>query len=379
MENVNQQPMNPQEVFCPNQTCLASGQIGKGNISVHSQKERRYKCNVCDKTFAETTGTPFYRAHKAHSIMTIIITLLAYGCPVQAIVAAFGWDERTVKRVQAEAGEHCEAVHEHLVEQPRDLQHVQADEIWVKAQGVIMWLAMAIQVETRLWLGAEMGERRDKQLLKALLQHVRASALCRPLLLCVDGFSAYVQAIRDTFRESLPSGQPGRPRLRPWDGIQIAQVVKQYAGRRVVGVVKRICQGTARQIAALIRMSQGHGGINTAYIERLNATFRARLATLIRRGRGLVQQLPTLHAGVYLVGTVYNFCTYHKSLRVELRLPYGRRRWLKRTPAIAAGITDHLWSVDELLHYKVPKPPILPKRRGRPSQAFLELQKQWLG
>jgi len=70
----------------------------------------------------------------------------------------------------------------------------------------------------------------------------------------------------------------------------------------------------------------------------------------------LVQQLPTLQAGVYVVGTVYNFCTYHDSLRVELRLPYGRRRWLKRTPAIAAGITDHLWSLEELLHYKVPKP-----------------------
>ena len=371
--------MNPQEVFCPNAMCLASGQIGKGNIRVHSQKERRYKCNVCHKTFAETTGTPFYRAHKVHSLMTLVITLLAYGCPVQAIVAAFGWDERTVKRMQAAAGEHCQEVHEHLVEQPRDLQHVQADEIWVKAQGVILWLAMAIQVETRLWLGAEMGKRRDKTLLKALMQRVRASALCRPLLFCVDGFSAYVQVIRDTFRESIPSGQRGRPRLRPWDGIQIAQVVKQYAGRRVVGVVRRICQGTAPQIKALIHASQGHGGINTAYIERLNATFRARLATLVRRGRGLVQQLPTLQAGVYLVGTVYNFCTYHDSLRVELLLPYGRRRWLKRTPAIAAGITDHLWSLDELLHYKVPKPPILPKRRGRPSQAFLELQKLWLG
>ena len=371
--------MNPQEVFCPNAKCLASGQIGKGNITIHSQKERRYKCTVCDKTFAETKGTPFYRAHKAHVTMGLVITLLAYGCPVQAIVAAFGWDERTVQRVQATAGEHCQTVHEHLVEQPRDLQHVQADEIWVKAQGKIMWLAMAIQVKTRLWLGAEVGERRDRSLIQALLHRVRASALCRPLLFCVDGFRAYVQTIQAAFREPIKSGKPGRPSLRPWDDIQIAQVVKQYAGRRVVGVVKRICQGSATQIAALIRVSQGHGGINTAYIERLNATFRSRLAALVRRGRGLVQQLPTLHAGVYLVGTVYNFCAYHDSLRVELLLPNQRRRWLRRTPAIAAHITDHLWSVDELLWYKVPKPPLLPIRRGRPALAFVELKKQWLG
>lgn len=167
--------------------------------------------------------------------------------------------------------------------------------------------------------------------------------------------------------------------MRPWDDIQIAQVIKQYAGKRVVGTVKRIYQGTAAQVRALIHASQGHGGINTAYIERLNATFRSRLAPLVRRSRALVKQLPTLHAGVYLVGTVYNFCTYHDSLRVELLLPNQRRRWLKRSPAIAAGITDHLWSVSELLWYKVPKPPILPKRRGRPSRAFLELKKQWLG
>ena len=371
--------MNPQETFCPYEMCMARGQVGKGNISIHSQKERRYKCSVCNRTFAETKGTPFYRAHKAHTIMVTVVTLLAHGCPVQAIVAAFGWDERTVKRVQEQTGGHCQEVHEHLVEQARDLVQVQADEIWVKAQGMVMWLAMAIQVGTRLWLGAEIGTRRDKTLIKALLQRVRACALCRPLLLCVDGLKTYLTAIRSAFREPIRTSDTGRPRLRPWDGIQIAQVIKQYSGKRVVGAVKHIYQGTAAQIQALIRTSQGDGVINTAYIERLNATFRSRLASLVRRSRALVKQLPTLHAGVYLVGTVYNFCTYHNSLRVELLLPNQRRRWLKRTPAIAAGITDHLWSVSELLWYKVPKPPILPKRPGRPSLAFLELKKQWLG
>ena len=378
MENEQQKPMNSQEVFCPNETCVARGQIGQGNIGVHSQQERRYKCNVCGVTFAETKGTPFYRAHKPHWEIIIVVTLLAYGCPIQAIVAAFGWDERTVKKVQETSGEHCQDVHEHLVEQPRDLQHVQADEIWVKAQGMVLWLAMAMQVGTRLWLGAVVSERRDRSLITELMQHVRACALCRPLLFCVDGLRAYVGAIQRTFREPLRTGQPGRPRLRPWDGIYIAQVIKQYQGRRVTGVIHRICQGTTAQVQALIQASQGHGGINTAYIERLNATFRARLAPLVRRSRALVRQLPTLHAGVYLVGTVYNFCTYHQSLRVELLLPHNRRRWLKRTPAIAAGITDHKWSVEELLWYQVPKPPNLPKWPGRPSQAFLELKKRWL-
>ena len=371
--------MDPQVQFCHNLECVTSGQSGQGNIVIHSRKDKRYKCTVCGKTFTETQGTPFYRAHKAEREMVLVITLLAYGCPPQAIVAALGWDERTVQRVQKAAGAHCQAVHEHLVEQPRDLGQVQADEIWVKAQGLVLWLAMAIQVETRLWLGAAVSPCRDRKLLQALFAHIRASALCRPVLFCVDGFSAYLRVIRETFREALPTGQAGRPRLRPWEGIHIAQVVKQYTGRRVTGVVQRICQGAAPMVQTLIQRSQGAGGINTAYIERLNATFRARLAPLVRRTRARVRQAATLHAGVYVVGTVYNFCTYHHSLRIELLLPHQQRRWLRRTPAIAAGITDHLWSVRELLCFKVPHPPVLPKRRGRPSNAFLALKKQWLG
>jgi hypothetical protein len=137
-------------------------------------------------------------------------------------------------------------------------------------------------------------------------------------------------------------------------------------------------QGTEAHLKVLLQMTQGGGVINTAYIERLNATFRSRIATLVRRGRALARQMPTLHEGMYLVGTVYNFCTYHKNLRVPLYLPNHRRRWLRRTPAIAAGLTDHLWSVKELLLFRVP-PPFWqpPKRRGRPSKATKALIAQW--
>lgn len=165
----------------------------------------------------------------------------------------------------------------------------------------------------------------------------------------MDGFSAYVQVIRQVFQESIRTGKPGRPRLRLWDGIHIAQVVKQYAGKRVVGVQRRVIQGARDTIQALLQCAQGGGAINTAFIERLNGTFRSRLTALVRRGRALTRQLPTLNAGIYLIGTVYNFCSYHHSLRVELSLPGDRRRLLHRTPAIAAGITDHKWSVEELL------------------------------
>jgi len=307
-----------------------------------------------------------------------IVTLLAHGCPRQAVVAAFKVDERTVKSLEEGAGKHCQQVHEHLVERPRDLGQVQADEIRAKIQGYILWMAMAIHVPTRLWLGGVLSTSRDRFLIVALIERVRRSALCRPLLFCVDGCQTYVGSIRRVFREPIHTGKPGRPRLRPWDGIHIAQVVKQYARKRVVGVTHRVVQGAESHIKALLHETQGGGVINTAYIERLNATFRARITALVRRGRALSRQASTLHEAMYLVGTVYNFCTYHRSLRVPVYLPRGRRRWLRRTPAIAAGITDHLWTVEALLSLRVPPPRWRPPtRQGRPSNAMKALTAQW--
>jgi transposase-like protein len=370
--------MDPQTVFCHNPACPASGQVGKGNIGVHSLKERRYICHLCGKTFAETKGTVFYRRRTAKEVVVLVVTLLAYGCPLQAIVMAFGLDERTVLSLQSRSGQHCQRVHEHLVEQPRDLGQVQGDEIRAKIQGGILWMAMAIQVQTRLWLGGVLSTARDMNLIVALMRKVRHSALCRSLLFCIDGCAAYVAAIQKVFREPIRTGQPGRPPLRPWDGIYIAQVVKRYAHKHVVAVSRRIVQGTQAQIDALLQATQGGGSINTAYIERLNATFRSRITALIRRGRALARQMATLHDTMYLVGTVYNFCAYHKSLRLPLYLPNGRQRWLRRTPAIAAGITDHLWTVQELLSFRVPPPPWKPpRRRGRPSNALKSVVAQW--
>ena len=171
---------------------------------------------------------------------------------------------------------------------------------------------------------------------------------------------------------------PDDPSCDPGMG-SILQVVKQYAHGHMIGVVRRIVQGTEAQVNHLLQTTQGEGVINTAYIERLNATFRARLAGLVRRSRSLLKQPPTLQVGVYLVGTVYNFCTYQKSLRVPLYVGRaGRTHWVSRTPAMTAGITDHLWSVSEVLGYHVPPSRWTPpKQRGRPSRVMNELINQW--
>jgi transposase-like protein len=339
-----------------------------GNIGIHSQKEQRFICHECHKTFSATTGTAFYRLRTAAETVSLVVTLLAHGCPVQAIVAAFGFDERTIAAWRARSGRQGQAVHEYLVEQPRDLAQVQADELRVKKQGGIVWMAMAMMVRTRLWLGGEVSAQRDLPLIRRLIERVRRWAVHRPLLVCTDGLVSYIRAIRETFRDHVYTGTGGRPRLRPWRHIFLAQVIKRYERRRVIATDRRMVDGAPARIEMLRRRSQGGGVINTAYIERLNATFRERLAPLARRGRALARQLLTLYEGMFLVGTVYNFCTPHESLRAVQ----------KTTPAMAAGITDHGWTMQELLSFHVPLPRWAPpKQRGRPSRVLQRLIARW--
>ena len=361
--------MDPATTFCPRLACPARGQTGQGNIGIHSRKDKRFLCTACHKTFSATKGTALYRLRTATETVTLVVTLLAHGCPPQAIVAAFGFDERTVASWMARGGVQGQAVQEHLVEQPRDLGQVQADEIRVKKQGGMVWMALAMMISTRLWLAGEVSEHRDMPLIRRLIERVRRCAAPRPLLVCTDGLCSYIRAIRETFRDPVHTGMGGRPRLRPWRNILIAQVVKRYERRRVVETERRIVDGTPARVETLRRRSQGGGVINTAYIERLNATFRARLASLTRRGRALARRTLTLQHGMYLIGTVYNFCTPHASLCVA-----GG----KQTPAMAAGITNHCWTIRELLEFHVPPPRWTPpKRRGRPSHTLKRLMARW--
>lgn len=357
--------MDPSAQVCPNPACPDKGDADRGHIQIHSRKERRYRCTTCGKTFAATRGTAFYRLHHPAEVMVVVVTLVCHGCPLQAIVAAFGLDERTVTAWLHRAGAHSARVHEAVVQTGQvELGHVQADEICVAVCRGRVWQAMALAVPSRLWLGGDLSPTRDGALVAATLRRVAACAASTALLLCVDGFSAYVGAVRTVFRVAVHTGRRGRPRLVLPDTVLLAQVVKSHQGRRLVDVTRRVVFGTAAAVAAAIARTKGGTQINTAYIERLNATFRANLAPLTRRGRHLAHGTTLLHSGMWLVGTAYNFCWMHESLRLRA---IGSRKWLERTPAMAAGLTDHVWTLDDLLRYRVP--PVQsapPPRRSRP-------------
>src|SRR5262249_58546493 len=107
--------MDPTTTFCPNWNCPARGQTGRGNIGIHAQKEQRFICHACHKTFSATKGTVFYRLRTAAETVSLVVTLLAHGCPVQAIVAAFGFDGRTIADLWTRSGRQGQAGHEYLV------------------------------------------------------------------------------------------------------------------------------------------------------------------------------------------------------------------------------------------------------------------------
>ncbi|MFP4322023.1 MAG: transposase [Anaerolineales bacterium] len=161
--------MNPEQEFCPNEHCPDRGKVGEGNSGVHSQKEQRCRCRTCGKTFSIRKGTAMFGIKHAVNVFVIVVTLLAFVCPVQASVMAFGLDERTVRRWQLKAGDYCQAIHKHVVGNSQlDLQQVQADEIKVKTQKGTLWMAMALMVSTRLWRGGVVSTKRDKHLIRAL-------------------------------------------------------------------------------------------------------------------------------------------------------------------------------------------------------------------
>ena len=359
--------MDSQGVFCPNRACPARGQSEQGNVRVHSQQIPRERGLVCGQTFTPTKGTALYRLHRSVPLFVQVVPLLAYGCPPPAIVAAFGLDDRTVAAWPQRAGAHGERIQQALVEQPHPLAHVPADARRIKKQGGVVWIALALAVASRWWRGAVVQVQRDGSLAQTLARLVRRCVVAGPLVGSVDGGAPSVTAVRRVFRDPQRTGQRGRPSRRRWPGLALAQVIKPTNERRcLVGITRRVVLGAAQHVAACF----GAGVINTAGIERLNATFRARLCAFGRRGRALARQLPPRQGATSLTGTVYNFCTPHGTLSFHAHRP--------PTPAMAAGLTAHCWSREEVLRFRVPLPRWKPTRhRGRRSQKEQALMARW--
>lgn len=274
-------------------------------------------------------------------LVLVVLSLLAYGCPIPALVATFDLDERTIADWQSKAGQHAKRVQATVVCQGQvDVGQVQADELYTKTQAGAVWVATAMTVFSRLWLWGTISWNRDMALVEPVIAQVRAAAQPgKPILFAVDGFKAYVGCILKVFRDPQRTGKRGRPPLVVWEDLHIVQVVKQRVGRRLVSITRRLAYGSLTQAEAIMQATQVDlGRINTAYIERLNATLRTWMPALVRRTRTPAGTRDRLEAALFWTGGVYNFCHVHATLA--------------GTPAMAADLTDHVWSIDELIRFR---------------------------
>jgi hypothetical protein len=258
-------------------------------------------------------------------------------------VFAFGIDERTVASWQLKAGDHAMRVqYQFVCRKTIQLAQVQADEVWVKLQGQTAWICTAFCVFPRLFIWGAVSLNRDKHLVLQVISKVRQASgrVIQPILVAVDGFAAYPKVVKKLFATKDRSKR-GRPRIIPWPKLNIVQVVKRYNGKRLSHIERRLAYGDWSTVGRLLVQTQTQvGRVNTAYIERFNATLRARLPSLARRTRNLARTVKRLEMELFWSGVVYNFCTVHSTLDV--------------TPAMAAGITTETWSIRRLLLMRTP-------------------------
>jgi hypothetical protein len=177
----------------------------------------------------------FEGLRKPMARIVMVVTLLTDGCPTQAIVPAFGLDERTVADWRDRAGAHWQQGHQQMLEQGQlDLIHVQADEMRVKGYKMTAWMGLALMVSTRLWLAGVVQHARERGLADRLMAQVRRCAVSlRPLLVLTDGWSADAGSMRRACREKVKrTAGGGRAGLQVWPQGHGDQANGEKTGRR---------------------------------------------------------------------------------------------------------------------------------------------------
>ncbi|MDF0594099.1 hypothetical protein P0O24_10955, partial [Methanotrichaceae archaeon M04Ac] len=159
-------------------------------------------------------------------------------------------------------------------------------------------------------------------------------------------------------------GRKPNPVLVPYPNLKYAKVCKKRKNGRIIEVIQRIVYGNPEEVMRLLGVDYG-GKINTAYIERINLTIRNSLARFVRKSMNCSKILRRHTHALDFFQAWYNFVKPHKSLRLEVN--QGRKRWMQRTPAMAEGLVDHVWTIKELMtfHWSSVKRRIAMRQRSR--------------
>jgi IS1 family transposase len=370
--------------FCPNPDCVYRGWMGWGNIRAnghpHGGHWRQLLCIVCRGYFLETLGMLFHGKRVAPELIVRVIACLAEGLGIRGTARVFEVDPNTVLQWLVEAAEQLRAFSQHFLHDIR-VRQVQLDELFallsavqdgevstadaiVRLERTPQWVWAAMDPESKLLLVFDVGER-TLALAQRFVHHIVQVLApdCAPLFV-TDGFRAYLTALLTHYGQwvQLPrrqaAGPAPKPRWMPQPQLLYAQVVKTVRRRRLVRVTHRVVFGTLEAVQQVLAACGWQ--INTAFIERVNLSMRQHVAAVGRRVTTLCKGEQGLHQQLALYHTYYNFCLPHASVRQRLPQPLptnghgSAKRWQSRTPAMAAGLTDHVWTLREVLLFRVP-------------------------
>src|SRR5882672_6322129 len=370
--------------FCPNPDCAYRGWVGWGNLRANGHPSggpwRQLLCIACRGYFLETLGTIFHGKRVASELIVRVIACLAEGLGIRGTARVFEVDPNTVLQWLVEAAEQLQAFSRHVLHDVR-VRQVQLDELFallsaVKAREVSeaeaierlerspRWVWVAMDPESKLLLAIDVGNR-TLAMAQRFVHHV-AQVLapdCAPLFL-TDGFKEYLTALLTHYGHWVQSprrqaqGPAPKPRWMPRPPLLYAQVVKTVRRRRLVDVKHRVVFGSLEAVKHILAPLGWH--INTAFVERINRTIRQHVAAVGRRVSTLCKGEDGLRQQLALYQVYYNFCLPHASVRQPLPQPEptngtgSAKLWRPCTPAMAAGLTDHVWTVREVLLFRVP-------------------------
>ena len=370
--------------FCPNANCDYRGWVDWGNLRANGHPRggpwRQCYCTACEGSLLETHGTPLHGKRVAPDLLVWAVGALAEGLGIRAVARVFEVDPNTVLQWLVEVADHATALSRYFLHDVRVTQ-VQLDELFallsaVKAGEVSeaeaiqrlsrspQWVWTAIDPVTKLLLPSNVGDRTLAMAQRVVHQVVQVLAPgCVPLFL-TDGFKEYATALLTHCGHwvQLPrrqaTGPAPKPRWMPRPHLRYAQVIKTVRRRRLVRVRHRVVFGTLEAVQHVLAACGWQ--INTAFVERLNLSLRQHVAAIGRRVSTLCKGEDGLRQQLGLYHVYYNFCLPHASLRHPLLPPEpthgtgSAKRWQPRTPAMAAGLTDHVWTLREVLLFRVP-------------------------
>ena len=206
------------------------------------------------------------------------------------------------------------------------------------------WSGKAIDMDSRLRVGHAIGKT-EEEIAPDLMKQVKMHAPDEgPPAIATDGKGTYREAMLETWGKVPEYGGRGAPPklLKPEKDWLYLQVIKKRKGGKLESVRIKIIYGDPEEVKTKL-------GCHTAYIERTNLTSRTMNGRLVRKTLSFSKELRFLEAATDLEDAIYNFTRSVKTLRAELPNPSEQARWQQRSPAMAASLTDHIWTVKELL------------------------------